>query len=116
LPQLQRARLLGDGRNDGYAWGDLGDAVHPDETSCRPSRTEGEFGRRMAVEVPHAARQRGIGAIERPSECRSKNPKARLGRIDLDPGVYGQEVVQAFLVVAVTGGDDHEIGDLEMDA
>src|SRR5439155_15886260 len=27
----------------------------------------------------HAARQRGIGAIERPRECRSKNPKALLG-------------------------------------
>src|SRR2546422_11452657 len=85
LPQFQRARLLRDGGNDGYAWADLGHAVHPDEMRRRPGRAEGEFGRRTAVEVPHAARQRGIGAIERPRECGTKNPKALLGRIDLDP-------------------------------
>src|SRR5437879_13852079 len=73
-------------------------------------------GRRTTVEVPHAARQRGIGAIKRPGECGTKNPKALLGRIDLDPGVYGQEVVQACRVVAVTVRDDHEIDGAQIDA
>src|SRR5207249_6148614 len=53
LPQLQRTRLLRDGRNDGYARGDLSHAVHPDEMSRRPGRAEGEFSWPMAVEVPH---------------------------------------------------------------
>src|SRR5213079_381510 len=75
LPQLQRARLLRDGGNDGNARGDLSHAVDPDEMSRRPGRAEGEFGGRMPVEVPHAARQRGIGAIERPRECGTKNPR-----------------------------------------
>src|SRR5256886_3805846 len=83
--------------------------------SRRPGRAEGEFGRRTAVEIPHAARQRGIGAIERPRECGTKHPKALLGRIDLDPGVYGQEVVQACRVVAVTVRDNHEVDGSQID-
>src|SRR6266545_1819232 len=115
LPQLQRTRLLRDGGNDGYARGDLSHAVHRNEMSRRPRRAGGEFSWPTAVEVPHAAGQGGIGAIERPREPGPKNPKGLLGRVDLDAGVYRQEVVQACRVVAVTVRDHHEIDGSQID-